>query len=369
MTQHMRAWMLASLLSVIPAYAKSPPVEPPPTLPAVDVAGVMPGPGLWQVRSSDHVLWLVGTLNPLPKRMQWRSAELDARLAEADAILGGPGLSITTGRGLLHAWTLVPSALGARKLPDGKTLADVLAPELYGRWSKLKTENLGRDRAVERWRPMFAAEKLHRKVVERAGLSFTSLVADHIAKAGKRRELPRIDGSLALTLDEPRKALREFKQGEFEDIDCFERTLQRLESDLALLTARAEAWAIGDVDSLRTLHDTNPDSACLEALTNAPVLQKLGLADARAKARERWLEAAEQALGAHRVTVGAVPIDLLLDAGPDGVLATFSARGYRVLGPDDFDDSNVGEDVRGDGDPTREAARTNAAPQQRAPAH
>ncbi len=345
MTQRLCVFVFAALLSVSAAHATVLPAEPPRTLAAVDVTGVMPGPGLWQVRRGDHVLWLVGTLSPLPKRMQWRSAELDARLAEADALLGAPGLAITTGRGMLHAMTLLPSALGARKLPDGETLADVLAPELHARWSELKAEHLGRDRAVERWRPMFAAQKLHYKAVEGAGLSFRSPVVEHVAKAGKRRDLPRIDGTFGLTLDEPRQALRDFKQGELDDIDCFERTLQRLESDLALLTARAEAWATGDVEALRALHDTDPASACIKALTSAPVLQKHGLSDVRAQMRARWLEVAEEALAAHRTTVGAVPIELLLDAGPDGILSTFAARGYRVLGPDDFDDRSVDEGV------------------------
>lgn len=339
MTQRMCVLVFASLLSVSAAHATALPVDPPHTLAAVDVVGVRPGPGLWQVRRGDHVLWLIGTLNPVPMRMQWRSAELDARLAEADAILGGPGLSFTTGRGMLHAMTLLPSALGARKLPDDKTLADVLAPELHARWSELRAEHLGRDRAIERWRPVFAAEKLHHKVVQRAGLSFTSPVVDHVAKTGKRRDLPRIEAMLALKLDEPRQALRDFKNGELDDIDCFERTLQRLESDLALLSSRAEAWATGDLDALRTLHDTDPASACIKALTSAPVLQQHGLADVRSKMRARWLDAAEQALGAHHTTVGAVPIEMLLDAGPDGVLATFAARGYIVLGPDEDADT------------------------------
>lgn len=339
MTQRMRVLMFASVLSISAAHATALPVDPPRTLAPVDVTGVMPGPGLWQVRRGDHVLWLVGTLKPVPKRMQWRSAELDARLAEADAILGGPGLAVSTGRGMLHAMTLLPSVLGARKLPDDKSLADVLTPELHARWSELKAEHLGRGRGIERWRPVFAAEKLHNKVVKRAGLTFASPVVDHVARAAKQRDLPRIDAMVELKLDEPRQALRDFKNGELDDIDCFERTLQRLESDLALLSARAEAWAVGDVDALRSLHDTDPGSACINALTSAPVLQKHGLADARSKTRARWLEAAEQALDTHRTTVGAVPIEMLLDAGPDGVLAAFSARGYRVLGPDEDADA------------------------------
>ncbi|MCG6117979.1 MAG: TraB/GumN family protein [Aquimonas sp.] len=347
--------VFASLLFALAVEASEPPVEAPPTLAAVDVEGVMPGPGLWQVRREEHVLWLVGTLSPLPERMQWRSAELDARLEEADAILGPPGFSLSTGRGRLHALTLVPSMLGARKLPGRERLADVLSPELYARWSELKAEHLGRDRGVERWRPVFAAEKLHSKAVEGIGLSFESPVGEHISKVRKRRDLPYLSANFALTLDEPRQALRDFKRGELDDIECFERTLDRLESDLSLLGARAEAWAIGDVEALRALHDSDPASACIGALTSAPVLQQFGLDDVRAKSLVSWLEAAEQALAAHRTTVSAVSIGLLLDTAPDGLLATLEARGYRVLGPDDIDedafDNDAVEGVEAEGAP------------------
>jgi hypothetical protein len=275
--------------------------------------------------------------------MQWRSVELDARLEEADAILGGPGFVFGTGRGMLHAMTLLPSVMGVRKLPERKRLADVLTPELYARWSELKAEHLGRDRGVERWRPLFAAQKLHNKAVQGVGLSFGSPVGEHIGKAQKRRDLPRVDAFFEATIEAPRQALREFKRGELDDIECFERTLLRLESDLALLTSRAEAWAIGDVEALRTLHDTDPAGACIDALTRVSVMQKNGLSDVLAQIRSSWLDAADEALAAHRSTVGAVPIAMLLDAGPDGVLAAFTARGYRVLGPDDVGEAETAE--------------------------
>ena len=326
--------MFASLLLCgTAAHASAVPVEPPTTLAAVEVSGVMPGPGLWQVRRDDHVLWLIGSLSPVPRRMQWRSAELDARLAEADAILEAPSVALITGRGMLHAMTLLPSVLGARKLPDNETLADVLAPDLHARWSALKAEHLGRDHSIERWRPLFAAEKLHGKVVERAGLSFESPVADHVDKAAKHRKLPHIPAVLKITIDNPRQALRDFKQDDLDDVDCFERTLQRLEGDAALLSARAGAWATGDIDALRTLHDSDPSSACITALMNSPVLRQRGVDDVRAQGQALWLDAAEHVLGEHRTTVGVVPIAWLL--ADDGILATLAARGYRVLGPDE----------------------------------
>ncbi|GGA82057.1 GumN protein [Arenimonas soli] len=338
----MRTCVLASLLlfgAITQASALPVPATPLPTLAEVEVAGVMPGPGLWQVRRDEHVLWLIGSLSPVPERMQWQSDELDARLAEADAILSTPSFSVSTGRGRLHALTLLPSALGARKLPDKQTLADVLAPELHARWSVLKAEHIGRDRGIERWRPLFAAQKLHRKVIERAGLSFESPVGGYVDKAAKGRKLPRIPVVLEFTIGDSRQALKEFKQAELDDIDCFERTLQRLEGDVTLLSERARAWATGDVDALRTLHDSDPASACIGALVNSPVLRQRGVDELLAQAQARWVDAAERTLAERRTTVGVVPMAWLL--ADEGILATLTARGYRVIGPDeaDFDEA------------------------------
>jgi len=334
MLQHFRTCTFASLLLCsTAAHVSTVPVEPSPTLDAVEVTGVMPGPGLWQVRRDDHVLWIIGSLSPVPQRMQWRSEELDARLAEADAILNPPGVNLTTGRGRLHAMTLLPSVLGARKLPGNQTLADVLAPDLHARWTVLKAEHLGRDRGIERWRPVFAAQKLHGRVVERAALSFRSPVFDHVAETAKRLRIPRIPVLLKITIDDSRQAIREFKQGELDDVACFERTLQRLEGDVALLSARAGAWATGDVDALRTLHDSDPSSACITAVMNSSVLRQRGVDDMLAQMQAQWVVAAEQVLGEHRTTVGVLPIAMLL--AEDGVLAILAARGYLVLGPDD----------------------------------
>jgi len=39
--------------------------------------------------------------------------------------------------------------------------------------------------------------------------------------------------------------IREFKNEPLNDLPCFESVLQRLESDLGLMRARANAWATG----------------------------------------------------------------------------------------------------------------------------
>ena len=52
----------------------------------IEVTGERPGPRMWRVSNGDHVVWLLGTLEPLPKRMDWRSNEVEAVLA-VDAAL------------------------------------------------------------------------------------------------------------------------------------------------------------------------------------------------------------------------------------------------------------------------------------------
>jgi len=52
----------------------------------VVVSGVQPGPGMWRVTSAHgNVLWILGTVSPLPARLDWRADEVKAVIASADA--------------------------------------------------------------------------------------------------------------------------------------------------------------------------------------------------------------------------------------------------------------------------------------------
>ena len=96
------------------------------------VAGQRPGPGLWKVSKGDHVLWVFGTYSPLPKKMEWRSKEVEAILAQSQEYLRPPGA--TTDVGFLRQMTLLPFAIGFKKNPDGAELKDLLPEPVYARW-------------------------------------------------------------------------------------------------------------------------------------------------------------------------------------------------------------------------------------------
>ena len=50
------------------------------------VDGTQPGPGLWLVRKGGNDLWILGTLNPLPARMQWQSKQVEQVIAKVRAL-------------------------------------------------------------------------------------------------------------------------------------------------------------------------------------------------------------------------------------------------------------------------------------------
>lgn len=339
------AGFLAAVFLVAPLALATGPDEAV-VLDSVTVSGEQPGPGLWRVSRGDHHLWLVGIVSPVPQDMQWRPTELEERLAEAHAVLQSPGVDVGTGRGRLHAITLAPQAIGIRNNPGRQTLADVLPPDTYARWLEQKERYLGRDRKVERWRPIFAAQKLHEAAVEANAMARRSPVSTLVKDTARARGLPEIESTLKITIDDPRDAMREFKATEVEDLACFEATLQRLESDIGLLRGRANAWATGDLDILRELSGADPGSACIQALMGTGMLARRGFDDIERRVHASWLAAAEQALVEYPVTVGAIPMSEALR--PEGLLAQLAIRGYTVRAPDDFEDDEDGNEDAGE---------------------
>src|SRR5688572_25206750 len=66
----------------------------PPATAEVTVVAERPGPRLWRVNSGNHTLWILGTQTPLPQRMKWRSAEVEAAIAASNEVLGAYSVSL-----------------------------------------------------------------------------------------------------------------------------------------------------------------------------------------------------------------------------------------------------------------------------------
>ena len=298
---------------------------------AITVTGVQPGPGLWKFHKGDRVLWILGTLSPLPKNITWVSDDVNAAIAASGVALQGPGLAVTADIGLFGRLSLLPSLFKLRKNPNGTKLQEALPPDLYARWQALKGKYIGKDRTSENWRPVFAANELYQAALEKNGLAESGVIGPVLDKAVKAAGIEKQSTTFTIKIDDPKQTLKDFNASTLDDVQCFRKTLDRLETDLAVMKTRANAWAGGDIDTLRTLPYDDQGLACLSALTDSGFTQKLGIENIQAEMARQWYRAVDDALQEHKVVFAAVPISQLLK--PDGVVAKLQAKGYEVESP------------------------------------
>jgi hypothetical protein len=297
----------------------------------VIVEGTQPGPGLWLVRKGSHDLWILGTVKPLPSGMQLQTTQIDSVIVNAQEVLYAPSLSVGYDIGKFRALLLLPSLIGVKNNPDGKRLSDVLSPETYVRWSAFRDRFLDRD--ADKLRPAFAAEALWKAVIKRSGMTDKNIAQSAVAAAVERHHPNVTLVNHSIKVKDPKATLKQFKASNLEDLDCLERTLDRLGEDMETLRTRANAWATGDVAALRAMPQTDQYQACLEAVTESGIGRKLGMGDVAAKLREEWYAKAEAALDANTTTFAVLPMQELLR--PGGVVDTLKAKGYTVLAPDE----------------------------------
>lgn len=301
---------------------------------AVVVAGVQTGPGLWKVRRGEHLLYILGTQSPLPKKITWRSNEVDQVLQLADEVLASPGITVDADVGFFRGLTLLPSALKASRNPDGQRLQDILPADLYARWSLLKQRYAPRDGGIDKKRPLIAAYQLYVEALSDAGLREGGVVEPVIDAVLKQRKMKRTPTLLKVKLEDPREALADFRKEtlKLEDLVCFAKTMDVIERDLPHVAARANAWAVGDWPALRSGSRQDWQQACAVAWFNTETARKRGIADIEARMRARWMEVVEGALQKHRITFATVPVWQLVR--PDGYLAALQAKGYEVEAPE-----------------------------------
>lgn len=328
----------------------APPLDPQPDAPGTDapeaeaplppgaqelesivVTGRQPGPGLWKVRKGDHVLWILGVQSPLPKRMEWDSANVERRIAESQEVLTSPYATIDADVGFFRGLMLLPSMLKARRNPDGKTLRELVTPEQYARWTVLKARYIGGDRDVEEWRPLFAAQELYRKAIARTGLTDSSVVMDLVRRTAKHGGVPVVDPKIVVKIPDPKSALKEFSRTTLDDTQCFAKTLERIEADLGTMVVRANAWAEGDIETLRANTHPTQWAACSAAMTGNAIARKAGFADIETRVRAKWMETAEAALARNASTFATLPAGEMFSA--DGYLARLAAKGYVIEEP------------------------------------
>ena len=325
----LRATTLVACLNGV-VYAQSVPSAVP-TLAPVVVTGVLPGPALWKVSKGNHVMWVLGLTSPVPRNMQWKSAEVESRMAASQALLKLPSLEIGV-RTSFYRSAMMPSPRELEKNPSQQSLQDVLTPELYQRWIVLKARYLGDNRRVERMRPILAGRELYEAALKHYGLVDEYGMETIVYKAASHSGVAGVNTSYQLLLKDPREAVRSLNDKSMNDQHCLSQVMDALDQGLAQATARANAWATGDIDTLRSILSQVQQDSCLSTLDNSQFTVALGINDIESRVRKNWLDSAEHALDKNKQTFAVLPMHELL--APDGYLSALQADGYSVQAPD-----------------------------------
>jgi hypothetical protein len=317
------------------------------------VTGEQPGPGLWKVSKGDHTLWILGVYGPLPKRMIWRSNKAVELVAQSQEMIGWGDVTIgfDSSAGLFGKVKAGAALARFKRNPNDATLSDILAPDVYARWAALKVKYIGRDKNVERLRPLFAAEELANAAVKKAGFTDkqSNAVVSILVDTQNKHHIRGLSPSYKLNFNSKELVgnMKKLPTTQLNDIECFVKTIDGLEEKLQLMRERANAWATGDIDALTHLNRSAPNRECAELFlavlmgandpTDNTAVQRLvtqlgkEIATATADVRRNWVALARDALETNVSTFALLPIHELVS--PDGSLALLQSNGYTVQEP------------------------------------
>ena len=321
----------ALAFSLLAASAWAQEEAPEPDGEKVVITGQRPGPGLWKVSKGEHVMYVFADYSPLPIKMEWRSHEVEGILSRSQEYLPRPRFGLTLG--LWGSLKALPLAIGFQDNPDGAKLIDVLPAETYDRWQVLKAKYIGKNDGIERQRPMFVAEKLYSKGLEKNGLTTRTTVTEAIDKLAQKYKVKTTSSNVENELEDPYRTIKAFKHSSGSDVKCFVKTVDQLESDIDAMRVRANAWAVGDMSKIASLDFAERAEACKEAVTNnAAFKSNAQLQNVEKTLWNNWLANAERALEANNSTFAVLSLHVVLD--PKGPLAERKARGYKVESPE-----------------------------------
>jgi uncharacterized protein YbaP (TraB family) len=323
------ALILGALLLSVGAQLQAADAQPAPgaiPLDEIDVVGERAGPRLWKVSKDGHVLWVLGTLTHIPRKMTWRSAEVETALASSQELIDGR-VDISADIGPISAIKLYLQYRHTEKVPDHTTLQSWLPAPLYARFERVKSNFDNGDRGIEELRPGAAALRLYDKAVDAAGLTERDTVEQEVERLAKKLHVPVRRPHIDLEVSDVSVTLKEVKDlPPTLEVDCLDATLRRIQDDLQNMQQRAVAWSVGDVDRLRALPFPDQREVCINAISNsARVKQKLE------QVQRMVNEQVDSALARNQVTFAMVGIYQLLD--PHGPLQKFREEGYTIEGP------------------------------------
>ncbi len=292
---------------------------PTPVMDEVVVTGERTGPEMWHVHRGASDLWILGSMSPLPKGITWRSKQFEEVLDHTNQAVIQKPFEVGVARIL---WLLITQR-DVLLVRGGKRLKDVMPPDLYARFSALRRQYGESPDKWEHYRPIIAAAFLQRTVFHSVNLS-TQLDLGAAVRMLAEKHKVRVEELKIAGVHDALDALKTMPPAT--ENACVEASLVTMEKDLPRLRDRADAWASGNIERIRSLREPAEVDACRAALDAGT-----GASELIATVRRTWVDNMDHNLQHDGVTVAVVNMDMLLEKG--GILDELRAKGYAIEGP------------------------------------
>ncbi len=315
----MRAIALAAFAVLMPlaSAAQAPPDEQDWSqgIETVVVTAHRPGPLMWTVRKGDATVYLLGTVDPLPRNLAWDDTQLRAVLADARQLLLPAGASVGIAEGL---WFLAWHSHDIY-LPDETPMESTLPDGLRKRFVALR-------------------EALHQDADRYAGLRVPLAALRIESDFLKAHDLVVDEPADSITRIARRLGVRARPVAEYEALPLLRQlpTLSKAENEACMNDAlddmdrlgpnaagAAQAWAAGDLETLKAHYSDARFQSCLQSMPGSAALFKRAVNDS--------VGAVNEALAVPGKTVMLVSIGQLLKK--EGILDRLAAQGLSIAVP------------------------------------
>jgi uncharacterized protein YbaP (TraB family) len=261
---------------------------------------------LWKVEGNGGAAaYLLGSLHVLTPEWYPLSARINQAFAESKTLVEEVDIDETSDP------TAMMAALSKAMLTDGKTLDQIVAPEVYAEVTR-RAEKAGLPMiALQRMKPWLVAITLMAPTLQASGFKPELGVDRHFydrAKASgmKRQALETIAYQLD-RFDQLSPKLQE---------DLLKTTMEDLDTEVKGVREMAQAWSAGNVTSMEKL--------TLAALQESPELYNRLLVERN----NNWMPHVEACIKDNAgcfIVVGAAHL-----VGPDGLPVLLAKKGYKV---------------------------------------
>jgi hypothetical protein len=280
------------------------------TVDEVVVVARRAGAPMWEVSSGESTVILVGAIGGVPRDFEWRPEALEAATARSQRILYPQEGRASISDVLRLIWRIRSIA----RLPEGKTTADYLSPDIQARLEALKAGDRNPN-----WRTQ-SFVGLSFDLLEQAGFerSRSRGAADAVRRAARTAH---IDGEPVGIVRGDELVDNLITQPPETYLPCVEASIRAAEAGPAGAVERLDAWRSLKVPEVLATPLDEALNLCWPSGDPeiAPVL------------RGQWADATKLALTQPGVTMGVAPLRIL--AEPGGVLDQLEAQGLEIHGP------------------------------------